>query len=318
MKKLFLKCALYIVLIVISLEVFVRVFHLYTEVPVRYIDELGVEKSLPGQSGYAVTGNRRQNYSEYHINESGFNSYREFKPTQENIEIAIIGDSFIEGMHQHYNNSTGKKLENKLNNVEVYEYGYAGYDLSNQLYLIQQYKEDFDLIDHIIIYLKYENDLDNGVYTPNNDRIALLKSPLFRIRDEIKLLSYASDNGILDPIKNLAIHFIKKEETYVKNDTLDDQKLNKDLAALENFKNLVKTYGFDKQKISFLLNSNTTSDIFIKYCNSNGFQIIDFGEVFESSKKKPTLVYDMHWNNHGRELIANIIANYYIKKGILK
>jgi hypothetical protein len=317
MKKLFLKSILYAFLIIVCLELIVRMFHLYTEVPVRIIDNQGVEKSLPNQTGFAVTGNRRQNFSKYHINGSGFNSYREFKPSKQKIEIAIIGDSFIEGMHQDYTHSTGKKLEEKLNNVEVYEYGYSGYDLSNQLYLINAYKEDFDLIDHIIIYFKYENDLVSGSYTPNNDRIALLKSPLFRIRDEFKLLNYASNNGIIDPIKNLVINLTRKRKiSELQKDKKEDQ-LNKDLIYLENFKNLVATYGFNKKKISFLLNSKTASELFLDYCKQNGYQIIDFADAFENSKKSPTLIFDMHWNNHGRELIAGVIANYFKEKVLL-
>ncbi len=141
MKKLFLKSILYFLLIIVCLELIVRIFHLYNDVPIRFIDKQGVEKSIPNQTGFAVTGNRRQNFSKFNINSSGFNSFREFKPTKQKIEIAIIGDSFIEGMHQNYNNSIGEKLEEKLNNVEVYEYGYSGYDLSNELYLIKHTKQ---------------------------------------------------------------------------------------------------------------------------------------------------------------------------------
>jgi len=313
MKRLFLKSILYVFLIIICLELIVRVFHLYSEAPIRFIDNQGVEKSLPNQTGFAVTGNRRQNFSKYHINSSGFNSYREFKPTKNKIEIAIIGDSFIEGMHQDYYNSIGKKLEEKLSNVEVYEYGYAGYDLSNQLYLINTYKKDFDLIDHIIIYFKYENDLVNGSYTPNNERVAMLKSPLFRIRDEFKLLKYVSDNGIIDPIKNFVINLTTKRKIDKLQKDKKDAQLNKDLIYLENFKKLVSTYGFDKRKISFLLNSKTTSNIFLDYCTLNGYQIIDFADAFENSKRRTTLIYDMHWNNQGRELIATVIAEHFKK-----
>ena len=60
-----------------------------------HYDEFDVEKSIPKQIGHAVTGNRRQNYSAFRINDFGFNSFREFTPTEDKIEIAIIGDSFI-------------------------------------------------------------------------------------------------------------------------------------------------------------------------------------------------------------------------------
>lgn len=308
MKRLFLKSILYVFLIIVTLEVTVRSFHLFTETPIRYIDDFNVEKSLPNQTGYAVTGNRRQNYSEFRINDFGFNSFREFNLTEEKIEVALIVDSFIEGFHQDYYDSTGKKTENILQNIEVYEYGYGGYDLTNQLYLVKAYKDHFDKIDHIIFYLKYKNDLENNTHVPNQGRIAFLKSLPFKIRDNFKLLSYASSIGIVDPIKNMAITIIKgKKESKLKSAS---DLLKTDLENLENFKTLLSTLGFDKNKMSFLLNSNTTSDLFLDYCNENGYQIIDFYDVFENSTTPPTLIYDMHWNNHGRELIATEMSKY--------
>ena len=203
MKKFIVKTVIYIALILLIVEIMVRVFHLYTEDPPRYIDEFGVEKRVPGYTGYAVTGNRNQNYSRFNINNSGFNSHREFTPTKDKFEIALIGDSFIEGFHQDYYDSTGKKIEDRVSDCEVYEYGYAGYDLANQMHLIKAYKKDFDLIDEIIIYLNYESDLDRGVYEPNYDRIKMLVSTPFKIRDNIKILAYGSKIGILEPLKRM-------------------------------------------------------------------------------------------------------------------
>ena len=114
MKKFILKTIIYVLLILVIVEITVRVFHLYTEDPPRFIDEYGVEKRVPGNTGYAVTGNRNQNYSRFNINKAGFNSHREFNPTADKFEIALIGDSFIEGFHQDYYDSTGKKIEDKI------------------------------------------------------------------------------------------------------------------------------------------------------------------------------------------------------------
>lgn len=313
MKKLIIKSTIYFLLILVVLEGVVRVFDLYTDDPIRYIDELEVEKYVPNQTGYAVTGNRKQNFSEYKTNNLGFNSYREFKPTEDGIEIALVGDSFIEGFHQDFYKSTGYKIETKLNNkVEVYEYGYGGYDLANQLYLVHAYKEHFEKIDHIIFYLKYENDLERDVFTPSYDRIALVNSPLFKFRDSFKLLAYASSIGIIDPVKNKVIELMngKKEPK----DISAEEKLNKDLQRLENFKKLIDTFGFEKSRMSFLLDSRATSTIFLDYFRDNGYNIIDFADAFGNSKKPPTLIYDMHWNNHGRELVANEISAYINEK----
>lgn len=315
MKKFIIKTIIYLVLILLIVEIVVRVFHLYTEDPPRYIDQFGVEKRVPGHKGYAVTGNRNQNYSRFSINEAGFNSHREFLPSLDKFEIAIIGDSFIEGFHQDFDDSTGKKLEDNVQNSEVYEYGYAGYDLANQMHLIKTYKNDFDLINEIVIYLNYESDLERGNYQPNYDRIKMLASTPFKIRDNIKILSYGSKIGILEPLKRMVSGkaFEESESGYQTNEvkTIDkEEERTINLQRIENFKSLIKLYGFDKSKTSILLDSRKTSQLFLEYCHNNEIPVIDFADNFKNSTKATTLIYDWHWNNHGRSIIASTIADY--------
>ena len=314
MKKFILKTVLYIFLILIALELTVRALHLYTEDPPRFIDDQGVEKRVPGHNGYAVTGNRNQNFSEFHINSDGFNSFREFEPTKDKFEIALIGDSFIEGFHQDFYDSTGKKIEKALNDgTEVYEYGYAGYDLANQMHLINAYHDQFELIDEIFIYLNYESDLGRGEYKPNKQRIAMLRSTVFKIRDNIKLLAYGSKIGIVEPLKKLVTGkaFQESSEGFETNKITVPKK--KDEEYLANFKSLVELYGFDKCKTTILLDSRKTSDSFLEYCRQNEIKYLDFAPAFEKTTKPVTLIYDHHWNNHGRDLIANVISDYVVQ-----
>nr|WP_299172497.1 hypothetical protein [uncultured Allomuricauda sp.] len=309
MNKFLIRIAWYVFLILLTIEVLVRALHLYTEDPPRFIDELGVEKRVPGHNGFAVTGNRNQNFSEFKINAAGFNSHREFNPSKSKYEIALIGDSFIEGFHQDYYDSTGKKIEKKLDGTEVYEYGYAGYDIANQMHLIDAYRNEFDLIDEIIIYLNYESDLGRGEYEPNFGRIAMLSSTVFKIRDNIKLLAYGSKIGILEPIKKLF-----SSNAFKNNGNINPDALNPDEQYLENFKSLVKLYGFDKCKTTILLDSRKTSKSFLEYLKENNFRHIDFAPKLEDTTKPVTLIYDRHWNNHGRELIAEFIADFIRRK----
>ena len=319
MKKFLLKFALYIFLILLLLEGIVRALHLYTEDPPRFIDDYGVEKRVPDNSGYAVTGNRNQNFSEFHINKAGFNSHREFEPNSNKYEVALVGDSFIEGFHQDYDKSTGKRIEEKIKGIEVYEYGYAGYDFANQMHLVNAYKNDFKLIDEIILYLNYENDLGRGVYEPNYARIKMLSSGLFKLRDNIKLLAYGSKIGIVEPLKTLAQGgdaFQDTEDAYktntMKGET-DDERRKIDEKRIANFKSLIDLYGLDKTKTSILLDSRKTSTRFLDFLEENGIRYIDFAERFSLSKKPTNLIYDHHWNAHGRELIAEEIAEYINK-----
>lgn len=315
MKLLIAKTLLYSLLIFITLEGLTRVFHLYQQYPASKINNLGVEINTPNQEGYYVTGNRRMNFAKFNINSSGFNSYREFKPTKENSEIALIGDSFIEGLHQDYFNSIGRKVENRLNNdTEVYEYGYSGYDFADQLHLINAYKEQFELIDHIFIYIKFHNDLKRDTYTPNQYRVDLQYSVSFQLRDKVKLIAYADGIGLFEPFKNLKKKILgRKIDTENEiNHILSDEKSRK---YLENFKKLIETFGFDKSKTVFLLDKEKTSEVFINHCDNMGYKYIDFGSDLEKSKMPTTLIYDQHWNNHGRNILANVISDYIKEKG---
>ncbi|OEK08547.1 hypothetical protein A8C32_03590 [Flavivirga aquatica] len=313
MKKIIIKSALYIILILISLEFIVRVFHLNKDNPSRFVDEYKVEKWIPNQEGYSVTGNRRQNFSKFYINSFGYNSYREFTPSKDKIELALVGDSFIEGFHQNYYNSIGKKIEDKLVDTEVYEYGYAGYDLADQLHLIYAYKETFDLIDHVVLGLKFKNDLNRGEYHVVQDRMHL-ESPLYKKARRIKLLVYAQNIGVLAPLWKLAGRLAsigKKKKPYVhqKKETKQDLEI-KHATYIKNFQNLIDIYGFDKERFMLLIDKGITPQVFLNYLDDNNFKYIDFSQSFNESKKPTTLIYDRHWNNHGRNLVAGVIYNY--------
>ncbi len=317
MKKLVKNLIIYTVLILVSLEILVRIFYLGEDKPSRFVDEKRVEKWVPNQEGYSVTGNRNQNFIRYKINNSGFNSYQEYVSTQDGIEVALVGDSFIEGFHQPYKISIGRKVEQKLDDkIKVFEYGYSGYDMADQLHLIKAYKKDFDLIDRVYIKLKFSNDLGRGEYYVQESRLNL-ESPMNKLLKKSKLLIYFSEIGVVDPVKDLIKDLrdmvrgveVKKAE---KKETDSD-----DSMYLENFKSLVKLYGYDKKKTVLLMDETNTSKMFLDYLDENGFQHIDFGKAINNSKRKTTLVYDRHWNNYGRSIIADIIVSDMEKTGLV-
>lgn len=313
MKRAILKCILYAVILLLSLELLVRVFHLHNDRPQRYLDEYGVEKWVPNQKGYSVTGNRRQNVGEYRINNFGFNSvYDNYTVSKDSIEVAIIGDSFIEGFHQDYTNSISRKVEKKLPNIKVLEFGYSGYHLAEEFNLIASYKHLFKDIDRVVIYMRFTDDLITGEYAVSN-RLSL-DTPMNRLLKKSKLIVYAKDIGAFDPIKNVVestINFIKKVKPNPK------VEVNKDSIYLVNFKKLVKTYNYDKQKNVLLLDYSLCSSEFLSYLKQNNFKTINFNEAFEKSSTPKTLIYDQHWNNLGREIIADEIVDY-IKNEKLK
>lgn len=303
MFKILKKMVLYSVLIFLVLEVLVRVFHLHDEEVTWYLDPKdNTYKWVPGQEGYAVYGNRRQSFTKYHINKEGYNSYRDFNPTEDKLEVAIMGDSFIEGFHQNYYNSIGKKIESKLPHLEVYEYGHSSFDFADQAFLVYSNREVFNKVDHFIFEIKFKNDFQRKNYSVTPRTVVF---PLLR---KSKLLKYMLDIGIVDPIKKTLRDFnIAGKKPYVP----QENKQNLDSIYLSNFIDLYSMYDIDKSKSTFLLDSRETAQIFLDYLNKEGIDYIDYGVVFEENNKRPTtLIYDRHWNNFGRQLVADEIYKY--------
>lgn len=314
MKKLFYKLLIYGFCIVLILEVLVRVLHLTKDYPVRFIDDRGVERWVPNQEGYSVTGNRRQNFSKFNINSSGYNSYRDFKPSKDKTEIALVGDSFIEGFHQHYNNSIGKKIENQLNGVEVYEIGYAGYDFADQLHLIHQYQSFFDLIDHVVIGLKFEDDLTRSEYSVSKERMRL-ESPMYRSMRNIKLLVYLQNIGAFSAARKMTKTLLSLGQNTSSINKKEDLNATQKRYSkyFENFQSLVERYGYDKSRFVLLLDKENSPKVFLDFLDENAYIYIDFGKKINQSRTPTTLIYDQHWNNHGRNIVSNLISEYFKK-----
>ncbi|WP_435625400.1 hypothetical protein [Flagellimonas sp.] len=313
MKKFILKSFFYVLLIFLALELVVRVFHLYFQYPVSTINERKVELYYPGQKGYFATGNRRMNLVQYRINDSGFNSYREYNPSQDSIEIAIVGDSFIEGFHQDYFNSLGAKIERRLSRhgAKVFEYGCSGYDLADQLNLISKYPEVFSQVEMVFIYLKFHEDLERSEFEPNYFRVNLDNLPTFKIKRKIKLLSYLDGIGLFLPVRNF-VKSVKNEKPVEVSKEPEPKKMDSLIQErLGRFKVLMDHYpDIDRQKVVFLIDKTITPTSFIQFCDAWNYAYLDFGAPLNASEERTHLVYDQHWNDHGREIISEAIVNY--------
>jgi hypothetical protein len=203
-----------------------------------------------------------------------------------------------------------------LQGIEVYEYGYAGYDLADQLHLINQYKNQFDLINHVIIGLKFEDDLTRSDYQVIPERMAL-EAPVYQAMRRIKLLVYLQKIGAFDAPRELTKKlFSRNLDIEVKRTVSEESSFRKALEQtyITNFKKLITAYGFDKDRFAFLLDASITPPAFLNYLKNHDFKYIDFSSVLNQSKVPTTLIYDQHWNNHGRDLVTAFIAEYIENK----
>ena len=313
------KLIIYTALFLLVLEGLVRLFHLHNEMPNRFADAKGVEKWVPNQSEYSITGNRKQNVGQYRINDFGFNSVHDnYEPKEDAFEIALVGDSFIEGFHEDYTNSLGQQIEKNLSNTKVLEFGYAGYDLADELHLIHAYKDLFEKIDHTFIYIRFTDDLDRDTYQESS-RLSL-DTPFSRIAKQIKLLVYLKDIGALDPVLQLPgriKNFISgKKEISLSEEELRKQEKLKNELSLNNFKTLMAEYPIDKERNVFLLNKKLCSSEFLEFLTKNEYKTLNINEAWEVATKPTTLIYDQHWSEEGRSHIAELIIDYVKDKAV--
>ncbi|MDG1572717.1 hypothetical protein OZ410_10355 [Robiginitalea sp. M366] len=301
------KLILFTAVTLLVLEALVRIFHLYKDTPARFVDAREVEKWRPGQHGYAVTGNRRQNFSEYRINASGYNSAREYTPDADTLEIALVGDSFIEGFHQDYQASIGRKMEARLPGVQVYEYGYAGYDLADELHLLQAYREDFQNIDYTLIYLKFPDDLQRSTYQVSYDRLRLETGP-YRLLKMSKLVVYLQNIGLMSAARNAVSQGMAALRPTPPPAGPAPAPEAQKARYLENLQALLEQYPVDTTKTAFLLDSRNAPEEVLHILGQQGIAYLDYGPALAGSATPVTLIYDQHWNDHGREILADTLS----------
>jgi hypothetical protein len=129
---------------------------------------------------------------------------------------------------------------------------------------------------------------------------------------------YLQNIGFLSPITSFPSSI--KSITGKKRDSLrkDGASRIKEGISLRinNFKNLVALYGFDKKKNVILLDVGSTPPVFLDYLDSEGYSYLDFGKKLSGSGRPTTLVYDKHWNDHGRALISELVVDYLDEKDL--
>ena len=86
---------------------------------------------------------------------------------------------------------------------------------------------------------------------------------------------------------------------------------------IQNFQSLVDRYGYDKARFVLLIDKANTPQVFVDLLDKNSYSYIDFGKRINQSQIPTTLIYDQHWNNHGRNIVSNLISEYY-KKSLKK
>jgi len=118
MQKFIIKLFLFTTIITIAGEVIVRIFKLTPDIPHLYVDHTGIQRYIPGQTGYYSKAN-----SKWEVNHYGWLGIAD---VENDSIISIIGDSFIENMMNPISCNQGSILKSYFKDFGFFEAGRSG------------------------------------------------------------------------------------------------------------------------------------------------------------------------------------------------
>ena len=287
--KTFIKYfTIWIVVSFLFLEIILRVFNLAA----MTLPEVNIEGDLLLKSsarGEYVNGGFGEIRADYKINKEGFNSIIDYSDsTPDSLKIAIIGNSFIEGLRNPVESSIGRLIEKMQNNkMVVYEYGRSGgnivdYSFIYKKYKLEHYKKVFVLITDGTLFKV------DAAFMGKGEKVAR-NSLLRKIYSNIYLVRYFNINhGMLTKMRSL----FKKNNRKISEKK--NSKVNKiNFQALKIFNdNTVFLYEKDRIPIGLLMEIR--------------FSILEI----KHDLKPYTYGFDRHWNLNGNINCAKSIHDF--------
>jgi hypothetical protein len=284
----------------VSLEISLRVFGLAAQtMPTKNVDNNYVFE--PGKSGFWVRGGLKEINSYYVINKQGFNSIVDYTDLDnKNLNIALIGDSYIQGFHTDVNYSIGRQLEDMLGpNVVVHEFGKAGGNIVDYGLVYKEYvkykKYDF------IFVLATDKDLalEKASFMGRGNRV-FKKSLVRKIYDNVHILRYLNINH------GLGVHLNKLINNGPESiDRIHNNNLSNDIITKESYLNSVNEDALKllPQDVIFLYEEHRLKDVFIENFD------FKFKKIIHSKTPKDHGI-DAHWNINGRYNCAKSMAEF--------
>jgi hypothetical protein len=294
MKEFLVKIFLIMVFSFVILEILVRVAGI---AGIRLSEEninnnRLYEKNFEGVWAKGGLGEIKSNVK---INNQGWNSIKNYEFLPKNkINVAIIGDSYIEGFHENVENSIGRRLENVFaNTLNVHEFGHSGGNINDYLLIYNSIK--FSNYNKIIILVSNADFKESQPsFMGKGKEIPGFTSLPRIIYNSLNFIKYLNVNlGLLIKMEKVferKPHVVKN----IKNENLDEIRF--DFSVFDN-KEVVFLY--EKEKF-----------------NSEIIDSLNFDSIAIKHVIKPNnFGFDSHWNTNGRINCVNSIADYFRNKG---
>lgn len=289
-----------LILVIVCLEITLRIFGLAAKtMPTENID--GNSMFEAGKTGYWIRGGLKEINSFYSINRQGYNSIIDFDDLVESdLNIALIGDSYIQGFHTDVKYSIGRQLEKILGpNVTVHEYGRAGANIVDYALVYKKYVEPKNYDYTFVLATDKDVQLYKASFIGKGDKIP--KKNISRtIYDNVHILRYFNINHGLGIHVNNLIKNGPESIDRIHGKENNEDNIPKDVYIKEVN---VKALNMLPNKVVFLYEKDRLNPLFI-----DNFDF-EFKEVVHI--KKPTNHgLDEHWNINGRYNCAKTMADY--------
>jgi len=302
MKKFIKNTVAFFLFLIIFGEIIVRVTHSVTDLPKRIIDEHGIQKYYPNQTGYWKGGSHK-----WIVNKLGWPGQL---PDKYDNLITVIGDSFIENFMNPNECHQSILLKKQLKNYNFIEAARSGVSFIEAMEITKQfdslrpklnliYVGDSDFYESVSSIL-HSQDITQLNLEKNSVILGKMKSPgLKKILYNWKLLYYFYNRfplNFLTGINNSVKHEIKNDKSGFKHQD--------DIERLLIF--VKKHYDIHNKMLVFHPNSELK---IIEICKKSGFQVL----VLNSKNDKTwTFEHDSHWTCYGHNQVAKQVA-YFIK-----
>lgn len=292
-------------------EIMVRVTHSVNDIPQRTIDDVGIQKYFPNQTGYWIGGDHT-----WTVNKFGWPG--KLPSSYDNL-IMIIGDSYIENFMNPNECHQSVFLKENMKKYNFMEAGRSGVSLIEAMEISKQ-TDTLNPI-HSLIYVN-DNDFYESIYEIKRlDDITQLnledskiiygkmKSPgLKKLLYSCKLLYYFYNRFYPSgDSKN-----VKKETVKVENPEAVKLSTEQNGKIAKLIKFISASYNVKDKTLVFHPNSDAK---IIEMCKEAGFNTV----ILDSNNDKEwTFEHDSHWTCYGHKKVAeqvskNLFSNIVIK-----
>lgn len=298
MKKFLITILAFVCVLFCISEIIIRTFQLVPDIPERYIDEYGIQKYKPNQSGYFTKAKAKWNVNNY--------GWLGTDGIKKDKTITIIGDSYIENIMNPIECHQGSILKNKFPDYEFFEAARAGISFIEameiskvlQLKINPKYQliylNENDFYESISEIRRYPDILQISVY---NKKIlhAKLKSPTSKkILYNVKTLYYL--------YMKYSTLMRKKNKEKISNNQSKREK-NDSLILNELLSYCSENYDF--KKIFFVLHPNT-DDRVIDLIHTYNIKTIKLNSASDKPWNISSL--NVHWTCYGHNQASKQVA----------